>query len=163
MNVRKYPIRFLAAIALAFATVVVAADSNADLGGDKMPSQVKLTATASKVDKEGRQVVTIKLKVNKDWHAYANPVKNELLEAAQTTIEIKTGKKLDATIAYPQGKKVIDGKESYYIYEGDVEILATFKRPTGDTAPLEVKVNFMTCNDKTGICLPPESVVVQVK
>ena len=48
-------------------------------------------------------------------------------------------------------------------YEGEVEILATVKRAEGDVGPLEVKVNFMTCNDKLGKCLPAESVVVLTK
>jgi DsbC/DsbD-like thiol-disulfide interchange protein len=161
MNGSIRSIRWLALSALACATLVFAANTQGEQGGDKMPSKVKLKATTSKIDKNGQQVVTIKMEVDKDWHAYANPVQNELLEAAQTTVEVKSNKKLDAVVAYPQGKKHVDGKESYYIYEGQLEIMATVKRPPGDTGPLEVKVSYMTCNDK--ICLPPESVVLNVK
>ena len=88
---------------------------------------------------------------------------DEFFVVVRGQVEIKSGNKLDATIAYPPGEKFIDGKDIYYIYQNEVEIRATVKRSAGDTSPLEVKVNFMTCNDKTGICLPPESVVLQVK
>jgi hypothetical protein len=138
----------------------------APAGGGQDPSHVKLTATAGKIDKDRLQVVTIKMKIDADWHAYANLVKNELLESAQSTVEIKSAKKLqDVTLVYPPGKLVKDEvtKDTYFIYEGEVEILATVKRAEGDVGPLEVKVNYMTCNDKLGKCLPAESVVLNLK
>lgn len=157
-----------ACVRLAGVSAVLAALALA-LGGQpavsaqgKKESQVKLAATATKPDSEGRQVVTITMDINKGWHAYANPVKFEDLEAAQTSIKITSAKKLqDVQIKYPEGMRHVDGKDTYYVYEGKVEIQATVKRAPGDTGPLDVSVKYMTCNDKT--CLPPEQVTLQVK
>jgi DsbC/DsbD-like thiol-disulfide interchange protein len=131
-------------------------------GGKKQESQVKLSATASKVDADGHQVVTVIMDINSGWHAYANPVEFDQLENAQTVVKITSANKLqEVKINYPAGKRHVDGKDSFFIYEGKVEIQATVKRAPGDTGPLDVSVKFMTCNDKT--CLPPEQVKLQVK
>jgi DsbC/DsbD-like thiol-disulfide interchange protein len=153
----------LALLLVAVATVSSVA-TVAGAGGQKQESQVKLTATAGKVDAEGRQVVTITMDINAPWHAYANPVHFEDLEAAQTTVKITSAAKLaDVKIAYPPGKLYIDDLRRYrhYIYEGKVEIQASVKRASGDTGPLDVSVKYMTC--KKNFCLPPEQVILQVK
>jgi DsbC/DsbD-like thiol-disulfide interchange protein len=148
----------LAAAALALGGVPSAA------AGGKKESQVKVTATAAKIDKDGRQAITIKMHINDGWHAYANPVKNEDLESVQTVVKIVGSKNLDKVdIAYPAGKRHMTGTESYHVYEGDVEIIATVKRAAGDTGPLEVTVKYQTCHDKKMLCLPPESVKLEVK
>jgi DsbC/DsbD-like thiol-disulfide interchange protein len=131
-------------------------------GGKKEPSKVKLTATAGPLAKDGTQVVTITMDIEKDWHAYANPVKFEELEAAQTTVSIASGTKLQAVnIDYPEGKRETVGKDTYYVYEGKVEIKATVKRAAGDVGPLDVSVKYMVCNKS--MCLAPEQVKLQVK
>jgi DsbC/DsbD-like thiol-disulfide interchange protein len=131
-------------------------------GGKKTESQVKLTAMASKIDSDGRQVVTITMEINSGWHAYANPVQFEDLEAAQTTVKISSATKLqEVKIKYPEGKRHTVGKDTYFAYEGKVEIAATIKRAAGDTGPLDVTVKYMTCN--MSMCLPPEQVKLQVK
>jgi DsbC/DsbD-like thiol-disulfide interchange protein len=145
-------------------TTVASVATVASAGGKKQESQVKLTATAGKIDAEGRQVVTITMDINPPWHAYANPVKFEDLEAVQTTVKITSAAKLpDVKIKYPPGKLQIDGKDKYYIYEGKVEIQAVVQRTPGDTGPLEVSIKYMTCNDVTKMCLLPEQVKLQVK
>jgi DsbC/DsbD-like thiol-disulfide interchange protein len=131
-------------------------------GGKKTESQVKLTALASKIDADGRQVVTITMDINSGWHAYANPVQFEDLEAAQTTVKISSATKLqEVKVKYPEGKRHTVGKDTYFAYEGKIEITAAIKRAAGDTGPLDVTVKYMTCN-KT-MCLPPEQVKLQVK
>jgi DsbC/DsbD-like thiol-disulfide interchange protein len=145
---------------LAAAVLACGVTAAADMG----ESQVKVTATAGKIDKDGRQTVTIKMHINDGWHAYANPVKNEDLEPNQTVVKITSAKKLeDVSVNYPSGQRQTFLKDTYQSYEGDVEILASLKRAAGDTGPLEVTVHYVTCNDKKGICLPPESVKLQVK
>jgi DsbC/DsbD-like thiol-disulfide interchange protein len=136
----------------------------ADQGGDKKPSHAKLSASVTKADKDGKQVVTIKMKIDDKWHAYANPVQNEDFESIRTTVDVKSANKLqDVKVAYPEGKKTLDKLiGTYFVYEGEVEFKATIRRAAGDSGPLEVKVNFSLCNDKEG-CLPVESVVMEVK
>ncbi|HYV36977.1 MAG TPA: protein-disulfide reductase DsbD N-terminal domain-containing protein [Gemmataceae bacterium] len=132
------------------------------VGSDQDKSQVKLTASAGAIAADGQQTITIKMQINKGWHAYANPVKNEPFEVNKTEVNITSAKKLEKVdVAYPAGRKYVDGMDEFQVYEGDVEIKATVKRAAGDTGPLEVTVNFSTCNDKT--CLPPETVKLQVK
>jgi Disulphide bond corrector protein DsbC len=151
----------LAGVGLVIGTLAVAAPA-----GGQMESHVKLTATAGKVDKDGRQTISIKMQIDPDWHAYANPVKNDDLEPNQTVIKVtgpKNKKLDDVSITYPAGQRHMTGKETYQVYEGSVEFLATVKRTSGDTGPLELTVNYVTCNDKKGVCLPPETVKIDVK
>jgi DsbC/DsbD-like thiol-disulfide interchange protein len=151
-----------ASVVLLALAVVIGGPPALGAGGKKTESQVKLTATASKIDGDGRQVVTITMDINKGWHAYANPVQFELLEEAQTKVNISSATKLqEVKIKYPEGKRYVEGKDTYFAYEGKVEITATIKRAAGDTGPLDVTVKYMTCN-KT-MCLPPEQVKLQVK
>jgi DsbC/DsbD-like thiol-disulfide interchange protein len=149
---------FLAALTVAFSS------GSAALGMQQNDSQVKLAATAGKIDKDGRQMITVKMHINDGWHAYANPVKNEDLEPNQTVVKVASPKKLQTvTVDYPKGQRHMTGKETYQVYEGSVEISASVVRVPGDTGPLEVTVSYVTCNDKKGICLPPESVKLEVK
>jgi DsbC/DsbD-like thiol-disulfide interchange protein len=130
--------------------------------GDKKESKVKLTAKATAPDKDGTQTVTITMEIEKDWHTYANPVLNEDLEAAQTTVKVtSSGKLQDVKVAYPPGKRYVEGKDTMQVYEGKVDIVATVKRAPGDTGPLDVSVKYMVCNKS--MCLPPEQVKLQVK
>ena len=157
-------LRFTGAGLVVAAAACLAITTRGGAAGGQGDSQVKLTATAGKIDTDGRQTITIKMHVNDDWHAYANPVKNEDLEPNQTVVKVTTAKKLqDVSVVYPPGHRQMSGKESYQVYEGNVEILATVKRAAGDTGPLQVTVQYVTCNDKKGLCLPPESVKLEVK
>lgn len=127
----------------------------------KSDSEVKITATADKPDADGKQLVTVTLVVNKGWHAYANPVGNKDLEENQTTVTIAAGgKKLDATLDFPQGKLVTDALlGNYRVYEDKVTIKAKIQRGK-ETGPLEVSVKVQVCSDKT--CLLPATVKVTV-
>jgi DsbC/DsbD-like thiol-disulfide interchange protein len=130
----------------------------------KDESYVKVTAKSGKVDKDGWQVITIKMEVDKDWHAYANPVQNPDLEPNKTLIKVTSAKKLeDVQVDYPKGNRETDGKDSYYVYKDSVEIQAKVKRAAGDSGPLEVTVKYVICNDKKGLCLPQDSVKLEVK
>jgi hypothetical protein len=143
--------------------LVVASDSLSAAGGPG-ESHVKLAATAGKIDKDGNQTITIKMQIGEDWHAYANPVKNEDLEPNHTIVKIVGTKKLqEVSIDYPAGDRHLFEKETFQVYQGNLEIKANVKRAAGDTGPLEVTVQYVTCNDKMGICLPPETVKLQVK
>jgi len=144
------------------ALALAAATSLGRTAGSQPESHVKLAATAGKIDRDGTQTITIKMRVDKDWHAYANPVKHEDLGPNQTVVKIASAKKLEnVSIAYPEGRRHMSGKESYQVYEGTVEIYATVKRAAGDTGRLQVTVNYVTCNDN--LCLPPETVKLEVK
>jgi Disulphide bond corrector protein DsbC len=67
------------------------------------------------------------------------------------------------SIDYPKGLKHVDKilKETFYVYEGSVDIVATVKRAANDTGPLAVTVKYVICNDKE--CKPPETVKLDVK
>jgi DsbC/DsbD-like thiol-disulfide interchange protein len=151
--------RVVAAAVLLAGALLLAAGPSADARGKK--TYTKVTATATRPDAEGRQVVTVTMDIEKPWHAYANPVENEMLESAKTTVTITSKTKLEEVkITYPPGKAHVDGKETMRIYEGKVSITAQVRRAKGDTGPLNVKVQYMTCDDKQ--CLPPETVKLTV-
>jgi thiol:disulfide interchange protein len=136
----------------------------AQKGGKTSEAVVKVTAKADKPDEAGKQVVTITLNMDRDWHTYANPVGLEDLEGAQTSVEI-TGKSKPESVklVYPKGKLHKDEVVGdYSIYEGKIEIKATVQRAKGDTGPLEVKVKFQACSDVTKTCLVPATVKLSV-
>jgi DsbC/DsbD-like thiol-disulfide interchange protein len=144
----------LAIVTVAVAALAVGVRAPA---GDK--SNVTLTATASAIDKEGNQEITIKMDIDKDWYAYANPVKNDLLEPNHTEVKISGEKKLEkVSVIYPPGKTKATGDIKYETYQGSVEIKATVKRAAGDTGPLDISVNYNVCHGPTGMCLPQETV-----
>jgi uncharacterized protein len=148
---RRYCLGLLVVAALAFAWV-----AHSDAGGaTKSASKVKASVEASKVEKDGKQTVTITLAIEKGWHLYANPVNHEFLEGAQTTVKI-TGKASEIKVKYPEGRTHIDKKEKYDIYEGTVKIPVTLKRAAGDTSALEISVAVQACDDK--LCLQPSTI-----
>jgi DsbC/DsbD-like thiol-disulfide interchange protein len=130
--------------------------------GKKSDSVVKATATATKPDADGNQVVTVTLAHDSGWHTYANPVGQDDLANAQTvvTVNAKT-KPEDVKVEYPAGKLIKDKVVGdYKVYDDKVTIKAVVKRAKGDTSPLEVSVKFQACTDKQ--CLVPATVKLMV-
>jgi len=147
---------------VAAAWLVVAAGTDVRAGDQQGESHVKLTATAEKTDAAGWQTVTIKMQIDKGWHAHANPVKNEELKPNQTEVKISGAKKLEGIdIAYPPGQRMVNGTYVFQGYEGSVDIKAKVKRAPGDSGPLEITVKYVTCNES--LCLPAETVKLAVK
>jgi DsbC/DsbD-like thiol-disulfide interchange protein len=143
--------------------LLVLAAAHVQAGGKKSDSEVKVTATATKPDGAGKQVVTVTLAHNKGWHTYANPVGNDDFDGNKTVVTVfAKGKSLAAKVDYPAGKvtkdKIIG---DYNVYENKTEIQAVVQRAQGDTSPLEVTVRILACHEK-GICLLPASVKVTV-
>ncbi|HEX4589734.1 MAG TPA: protein-disulfide reductase DsbD domain-containing protein, partial [Gemmataceae bacterium] len=131
-------------------------------GAKRSDSVVKVTASADKPGADGKQVVKITLTIEKGWHAYANPVGNNDLTPAQTTVVV-SGKIEPKSVSteYPKGKVVVDPVVgNYLVYEGTAVIKAVVQRAAGDSGPLDVTVKFQACNDKT--CLLPATVKLHV-
>jgi DsbC/DsbD-like thiol-disulfide interchange protein len=128
----------------------------------KSDSVVKVEAKADdKPDADGKQTITITITIDKDWHIYANPVENEDLVNAQTTVSITGKAKLDdVKAAYPAGKPYGDKDEKHKIYDGKVTIKAQVKRARGDNGPLEVTVKLQACSKNT--CLFPATITKEV-
>ena len=154
-------IRLVGTIVVAGTLVLVGTHNEAVRAQGKSDDEVKITFV-SKLD-QGKQTITLTLKVNEGWHIYANPVGNDDLAAAATTVKVAKAKPKDVKIAYPAGKENKDkvlGK--YHTYEGEVKIPVTVERAAGDTEPLEVSVRFMACS-KEGMCKLPATVKLTVK
>jgi DsbC/DsbD-like thiol-disulfide interchange protein len=127
----------------------------------KSDNVAKVSATADKPDADGNQTVTITINVEKPWHLYANPVGNDMLTAAQTSVKFNT-KTEDVKFTYPAGKLVKDDTVgNYRTFEGSFVIKATVRRTKGDTSPLEMTVKFQACDEKT--CLLPARVKITAK
>src|SRR5260370_17545998 len=95
------------------------------------------------------------LDIERKWHLYANPVKNEDMVSAQTVVKLAAGAKLeDVKITYPPGKQKKDSAGTYDIYEGKVEIKATIRRAKADNSPLDASIQVSAC-DEAKFLLPP--------
>jgi uncharacterized protein YyaL (SSP411 family) len=133
-------------------------------GAKKSDAVVKVTAQAvpEKPGRDGKQVVTVKLAIDKGWHIYANPPGLDDLLPVQTQVSIKSKTKPEAVkIEYPGGKVIQDpvlGK--YRIYENNVTIKTTLHRAPGADEPLEVTVKFQACSEK--VCLLPATRILTV-
>jgi hypothetical protein len=127
----------------------------------KSDSVVTIEPTAGKLDADGNQVVTLKLKIDKDWHLYANPVPKDF---PGIPVEVKFAGKtklVSFKVEYPDGKDVKDATiGDYKVYEDKAEIKVTVQRAKDDSGPLELSVKLQACTDKK--CLLPATVKVSV-
>ena len=86
----------------------------------------------------------------------------EKLAGTMSWPDQKETKLKDVTINYPEGTlkpdKVVG---DYRVYEGKTQIQATIIRAAGDTASVEVSVQFQACHKK-GVCLLPAKVKLSV-
>ena len=101
---------------------------------------VKVTVATENPDGDGKQTLLATLTIAPSWHIYANPVENDFLARAQTTIRIyAAGKLQEAKIMYPAGK-LLDAPEGlgFRIYEGKVTIKAVIARTKENAGPLEI-------------------------
>ena len=116
---------------------------------------------AAKADASGKQVVSVCINIEKGWHLYANPVKNETLEPTQTVVTIKSkNSAFKPRIVYPVGKLQEDKLVgNYYVYEDKVDIQAEVNR-TPDDGPLEIEVKVNACTKKT--CLRGSTIKLTV-
>lgn len=125
---------------------------------------VKATATLGPPDKDGKRSLTVKLTIDKPWHIYANPVENDDLEGARTTVEVHAGgKKLPGKIDYPKGSAEKDEKGAEYrVYTGEMTVTGTVS--PGDATDLEVRVKVQACTSgENGRCLQGATLKVAVK
>ncbi len=127
----------------------------------KKPDPVKVEAKAGKLGDNGEQTITVTLNIDKGWHIYANPVGNEDLEGADTTVKI-AGKGLSKVvkITYPPGKEESSVLGKYKAYTTQAVVTAVVQRVQADTEALEVSVQYQACDDKQ--CLLPKTVKLKV-
>src|SRR5260370_27487623 len=70
---------------------------------------VKVSATADKADAEGKQLVTVTLKIDDKWHTYANKLPKDF-PGVPTSVTVNAKTKLEvATVDYPEGKLIKEG------------------------------------------------------
>ncbi len=113
------------------------------------PYPVKMEATAVKPDKDGYRVVRVTLVIEKGHLVCANPVGNEDLAPAQTTLKMTSGKTLtDFKVTYPKGEVLnYPAVGEFMVYQGTVVLQASFRQAHGDPGPLEVHVRVHPAND----------------
>src|SRR5262249_1080697 len=124
---------------------------------------VKATATLGSPDKDGKRKLSVKLQIEKPWHTYPNPVPNDHLEGARTTVQAySAGKKLPAAIEYPGGTAEKDDKGAEYrVYMGEVAITGTLT--AADPTDLEVRVKVQACTSgDNGRCLQGATLKIPV-
>ena len=115
---------------------------------------VKVSAQAGTPDADGKQVLTVTLKIDDQWHIYANILPKDF-PGVPTSIKVSARSKIeDVKVDYPEGKWIKEGE--YNAFEGTVPVKVSLRRTKGDTSPLEVTVSFQSCT-KTS-CLFPATV-----
>ena len=121
------PLRRIGVVALVAALVCLGAVRMTQGQLKKSDAYVKITAEPGPVDSAGKQVITLKVVIDKGWHIYANPVGLADLEGGQTRVEVKGAKVLKAD--YPAGKlnkdKIVG---DHNIYEDSVVIKVEVER-----------------------------------
>lgn len=128
-------------------------------GAKKSESVVRAKVAAGKPDADGKQVLTVTLIMDKDWHTYANPVPKEF-PGEPTMIVVSKAKPEDVTVDYPKGRLVKDTTVGdYFVYDDTVDIKVTVKRGK-DTGPLELQLKVQACSDKQ--CLLPSTLKLNV-
>lgn len=145
-------IRIAVVAAVVFAGSALAQKTSADV--------VKVVVKSDKPDADGKQNVTITIDIEKGWHLYANPVGNDMLKSAQTTI--KPGDKIELVkVDYPEGKTTKDEVAGdYKTYEGTVVIKAMVRRPADASGPFTLSLRLQACDEKT--CKLPSTIKVEV-
>lgn len=142
------------------AAVIVLASASANHAGER-EKIVKGSATASKIDADGKQTVTITLEIKKGFFIYANPVGSEYFEDDRTVISVKAKGKVETRVLYPPGKAEEFGKIKVYTYENSVTIQASAQRAAGDQSPLEITVD---CRPRSlAVCVLPERITLTAK
>jgi DsbC/DsbD-like thiol-disulfide interchange protein len=135
--------------------LVVAGLAFSQGGGQLNPVKVKIAADKKSAD--GKEVINITIEIEKNWHIYANPVENDDLTAAQTTVKIEPKGRFKSEVQFPKGTAHKDpAVGTFKAYEGKVTIPVVVQRPMGDTTPLEVSVTYQACDPKK--CLVPTTV-----
>lgn len=132
---------------------------------NRSDSFVKVTVAATKADGEGKQIVTLTMMHDKNYHTYANPVGLDDLSLSQTVVTITSKvKPVSVKIDYPVGKTIKNNEiGNYNVYEGKIEIPITVKRAQEDSGPLEIKVRFRADHNRgAGPCCLPAAVKFMV-
>lgn len=127
----------------------------------KSDTVVKATADAGKLEANGKQTVTLTLKIDDGWHLYANPVPKDFPGIpVEVTVDAKV-KPSNVNVEYPKGKLVKDAMfGDHQVYEKTAVIKVNVERAKGDTGPLNLNIKVQTCNDRT--CLTPGIIKLNV-
>jgi hypothetical protein len=102
-------------------------------------AKIKATATASKIDPNGKQSATVTIEIEKGCYIYASP-NHECLADAEIRLKITAEKPVQCKISYPKGKELDAAGEKIYIYQGFVRIDADVVRTAGDTSSLIIEI-----------------------
>jgi DsbC/DsbD-like thiol-disulfide interchange protein len=107
---------------------------------------------------------TVVLSINAGWHVNANPASDEFL--IPTEIALEGGSPVEIVhVGYPEAerKRFVFSEVPLAVYEGDVRIPVTLRRPAAGGAAREVplRVTFQSCDDSQ--CLAPVTVSVMLK
>jgi uncharacterized protein len=149
------------ALALSALLALIAAHCPAD---DPVVGPLVTSASVVKIKAKvcrtapGKDEIVLTFDVDKPWHIYANPVGNESLESAQTTVKILSKDAAKVCVDYPAGKEREIQGTKWRSYEGTFEIRATVCRDAKATCPLEIEVRVQAVDDDS--CLLPETIRV---
>ncbi len=119
----------------------------------------------SKLQRGGKCIVAIELRIKDGWHINANPSKPDY--QVPTKIELKTKQKVKLTkLTYPKHHtlRMKDTGELSHVYDGKVYVYGLLEIDEDETAAdteLEFHVTFQGCNSNE--CLLPDKVIMKGK
>lgn len=129
--------------------------TNSGVSASDSSAKVRVFASAGRINEAGKQTITITLMIDKGWHIYANPTRNEQYEGNRTEVKLRAvARSPKYDVEYPAGT-FYTGKYNLkcMVYQGSVNIIAVVQRSMGDASPLEIDITFSACDDD--VCLPP--------
>ncbi|OGS37325.1 MAG: hypothetical protein A2293_06455, partial [Elusimicrobia bacterium RIFOXYB2_FULL_49_7] len=93
-----------------------------------------------------------RIRLEKGWHIYANPVHSDFLVPATITVKGGDAVMVDS-IVYPSGveKSFFGVTEGFY--EGEVSVAVILHCDVSGAHPIEVNLRYQACDDR--VCLPP--------
>ncbi len=104
---------------------------------------VEINPEPIKCDDKGVEIVTIRMKINKDHFVYATPQPDETFRPTEVRLLAKSkDPNTRVEVTYPKGREISDGPFRWSKYEGDIAIVAIVHRAKGDDSPLECTLRF---------------------
>ena len=130
----------------------------------KKPVEAKAFMSVDKLPAGNKAKVAIYVRIKKGWHINADKPSPSYLYPTTFEVKSKYGTKL-TQVKYPAFKKKrVEGeKDPFHLLEGTVVIYGLIDIPkaaVGKTEELQLILKYQSCDDKTGMCMRPDKIVL---
>ncbi len=129
------------------------------------PVKAKVYPYFDKLERGGKCLLAVELRIHEDWHINANPAHPGFL--VPTEIKITSRQKIRMTrVKYPEHQtlKVAAADEASHVYGGTVIVYAQIDidaAETAETGEMDVRIRYQACNEDT--CQKPSEILLRGK